>query len=439
MTAIVAIESVDVEGERQRKEFDQSALLELSDSIQEVGLLHPIVVKRTPEGLVLVAGERRLRAMEDIIALGGQITYEGKNLPAGHIPVTELDSLTDLQSMEAEYAENIKRTDLTWAEKAAATAKLMEMRKAQRKAAGLEEPTVAEIAQEVRGSDKGWYHTETKKELIVAQHLDNPKVAGAKDLSDAFLMLKREENRERHERLAEIQGTKKSTDMQEAVNADCLEWLPEQPSGIYDCIVTDPPYGIGADKFGDCGNQILEGQHLYEDSPDNLFLIQRKLPSELYRVAKDKAHAYIFCDIGWFSSWKGTMEGAGWKVFRTPLIWFNINGFRAPWPTQGPQRQYECILYAVKGDKETTGIYSDVMMHRLEKNLGVMSQKPTGLFADLISRSCEPGDRVLDPFSGSGTIFVSAYRMQVHATGVELDPASYGIGLERIKDLENEE
>ena len=45
-----------------RKQFDESSLLELGESIKNDGLLQPIVITQDFDGYVLIAGERRLRA-----------------------------------------------------------------------------------------------------------------------------------------------------------------------------------------------------------------------------------------------------------------------------------------------------------------------------------------------------------------------------------------
>ena len=107
----------------------------------------------------------------------------------------------------------------------------------------------------------------------------------------------------------------------------------------------------------------------------------------LFLLAKAQAHCYIFCDIDWFAAWKDGMRDAGWKVFRTPLIWHKPQGFRAPWPDKGPQRQYETILLASKGDKPVNSMKGDVLTHTPDKNLGHSAQKPVGLYTDLLSRS----------------------------------------------------
>lgn len=47
-----------------RKSFDDESIAELAQSIQEVGLIQPLIVRKTDAGYELVAGERRLRAMK---------------------------------------------------------------------------------------------------------------------------------------------------------------------------------------------------------------------------------------------------------------------------------------------------------------------------------------------------------------------------------------
>ena len=66
MTKTVPFSEIIISPNRQRQEFDPEALMDLSNSISTVGLMHPIVVRETPAGPVLVAGERRLRALETI-------------------------------------------------------------------------------------------------------------------------------------------------------------------------------------------------------------------------------------------------------------------------------------------------------------------------------------------------------------------------------------
>jgi ParB family chromosome partitioning protein len=80
-----------------RKTFSPEALEELAASIREKGVLQPVLVRPTPNGYELVAGERRFRAAE----AAGLST----------IPAV-VRRLTDREALEAALVENIQRTDL---------------------------------------------------------------------------------------------------------------------------------------------------------------------------------------------------------------------------------------------------------------------------------------------------------------------------------------
>jgi ParB family transcriptional regulator, chromosome partitioning protein len=80
-----------------RSRFDDATLAELAASIREVGILQPIVVRRTGQGYEVVTGERRLRAAK----LAGLAT----------VPVVLRDS-DDSDLLREALIENIHREDL---------------------------------------------------------------------------------------------------------------------------------------------------------------------------------------------------------------------------------------------------------------------------------------------------------------------------------------
>ncbi|SKB06839.1 ParB/RepB/Spo0J family partition protein [Sporosarcina newyorkensis] len=94
-----------------RKEFDDTSLSELSESIKEHGVLQPIIVRKAGTQYEIVVGERRYRASK----LAGK-----KEIPA------VVRELTDEQSMEMAILENLQREDLTPIEVSEAYQKLME-------------------------------------------------------------------------------------------------------------------------------------------------------------------------------------------------------------------------------------------------------------------------------------------------------------------------
>lgn len=88
-----------------RKYFDEKALLELSASIKEHGVVEPIIVKKSIKGYEIVAGERRVKASK----LAGL-----KTIPA------IVREFNDNQMMEIALIENIQREDLNPIEEAKA-------------------------------------------------------------------------------------------------------------------------------------------------------------------------------------------------------------------------------------------------------------------------------------------------------------------------------
>jgi len=105
--AYVAVERIKPNPHQPRQHFDKAALEQLGRSIQQDGLMQPIVLRRSPggDGYELVAGERRWRA-----ATAAGIAQ----LPA---IVRDLD---DRQLAEWALIENLQREDLDPIEKARA-------------------------------------------------------------------------------------------------------------------------------------------------------------------------------------------------------------------------------------------------------------------------------------------------------------------------------
>ena len=436
MKRFISVSAIKIAPNRQRRNFDAAKLHEFADGIQAQGLFHPIVLRIAGDSYQLVAGERRLRAITDIYALGGAFKHDGEVVPDGFIPYTTLGELSELESEEAELSENIHREDLTWQERAAAHSRLKALRDAQALAAGIPPPTVAAIALEVRGSSEGVNQETTRRELIVARHLENPEVRAAKSVDEAFKILRKQEAVVKNRELGVLVGKTFTSDVHQLLNEDSIVWMAAASPAQFDCILTDPPYGMGADDFGDSGGVGgIQGAHAYTDDYETFMRAASAIAFEGFRLCKDQAHAYVFCDIDRFSQLRALMAEAGWWVFRTPLIWYKKSGMRAPWPENGPQRKYETILYAVKGKRPTLRMAPDVLDFSPDSNLGHAAQKPVALFEDLLRRTCLPGNSVLDPFAGSGPIFAAAHSLKCRATGLELDQASYGIAVKRLEAL----
>ncbi len=436
-----AFTSITISENRQRKDFDADFIMELANTIGAQGLLHAPVMREEPNGtggitLVLVAGETRLKAIEALWMTGGTLRYNNAVIPKGFVPYVTLGELSPLEAEEAELEENLKRKDLTWQEASAALARLHSLRQKQASLEGRIH-TVADTAMETKGRSDGSFQNNVRKELIVAQHLHNPEVAKAKTADEAFKILKKQEASAANTALAAEVGKTYSSSVHTLLNVNCVAWMKEQPGELYDCILTDPPYGMGAQDFGDGGGKLVNSEHHYDDSIEAWRELMLEWCPLAYRLAKKQCHAYVFCDQANFPELKVMMEAAGWYVFRTMLIAHKPNSGRVPLPTMGPRRQYETILYAIKGQKNVNTIASDVISTTADANLTHGAQKPVALYMDLLKRSTRAGDSVADFFGGSGTMLAAAQELKLTATVTEQSPEYYAMAYRRLKDLEN--
>jgi len=406
-------------------------------SIEANGLLQPIVVREAGGRYTLVAGHRRLSALALASGLGEGIRFGGEAWGAGFAPCVCLGDLSQLAAEEAELEENIRRVDLSWDERAAATARLSDLRGRKAKEAGALPPNVGDIAKEVRGSAEATAREATRREIILAPLLAQgaEHLKGSKSLDEAWKAHLREETRKENIRLGEKVGETFGAHSHRLIQAECLQWIRDQPPAQFDVILTDPPYGMGADSFGDAGGRLQGQTHGYKDSPEEWQNLIGALGAHWFRVAREQAHLYVCCDIDGFHYAREWLRKVGWNVHRTPLVNFKVDGSRVPWPQHGPQRKWELVLYAEKGRKNVTRIYPDVIETKGDDNLGHGAQKPVELYINLLKRSVRPGDSVLDCFAGTGTIFPACHELQCLATGVEMDPGYYGIALKRLQDL----
>jgi len=437
MTAqLIKTSDIQIDLNRQRREFESQALAELAAGIRARGLMHAIVLRERDGAMVLVAGERRMRAIDEVRMLGGTIKYNGEVIPDGYLPYVTLGQLSPLEAEEAELEENLHRKDLTWQERAAALSRLHNLRSKQAHAEGRVH-TVADTAVEVKGRSDGNFQNTVRKDIIVSQYLHIPEIAKAKNTDEAFKILKKQEETRKYADLAKRVGATLSHESHKAFNVNCLSWMLTTDPEQFDVILTDPPYGMGADEFGDGAGKFGGIEQHYKDDYESWRSLMQDWAPLAYRVAKPEAHAYVFCDIDNFHELKRIMQGAGWWVTRTPFICTKPNSGRVPHPDNGPRRQWEMILYAIKGKKKTTGIYPDVVTTFADANTTHGAQKPVALYSDLLKRSARPGDRVLDSFAGSGTIFPAAHAAKCLATGLEQNSTYYGICLQRLQGLTN--
>lgn len=446
MLTTISTQRIKVADNRQRREFDADKMQELRKSIVARGLMHPIVLRGLEDGtLQLVAGERRLKAISEIHFLGQSFQCNGQAVPVGEVPYTLITALDALAAEEAELEENAVREDLTWQEKAAALKRLDTLRGKQAAEKG-EVWTRSDTAEEVTGSKSGRQATEARMALAVATMLEKQPenaavqaAAKAPSLKEAVKILQREENRQTYAAKAQEIEKVLASSKHKLLRGSCLEILPTLEADHFDLVLSDPPYGMNADQFGDSGSAgRSQGAHQYDDSYESWkSLMQNFLPA-VTRVCKPQAHMYLFCDFDRFHELKGYCESAGWTVFRTPLVMQKAGqGGRVPLPNHGPRRQYELVLYAYRGQRQVRAILPDLFLSPLiESRIGHPAEKHVDALRNLLQRSAFPGDRVLDPFAGSGSIYPAGEAESVFVTGIEVDETFAGMAASRLQALD---
>ena len=106
----IALELIRPNPYQPRKTFEEERLNDLASSIQQHGILQPIVLRQTVQGYYIVVGERRFRASQ----LAGLT----------EVPAI-IKELSDEDMMELAIIENLQREDLNAIEEAESYKKMM--------------------------------------------------------------------------------------------------------------------------------------------------------------------------------------------------------------------------------------------------------------------------------------------------------------------------
>ena len=107
---MMKVSDIEPNREQPRKHFDEDALLELSESIKQFGIIQPLVVQKRENYYEIIAGERRWRA--------------AKMAGLKEVPVI-VKNYTEQQIVEISLIENIQRENLNPIEEAQAYKRLL--------------------------------------------------------------------------------------------------------------------------------------------------------------------------------------------------------------------------------------------------------------------------------------------------------------------------
>ena len=218
-------------------------------------------------------------------------------------------------------------------------------------------------------------------------------------------------------------------------NDDCMNILRSLPDESVDLCVSDPPYLVTA--RGNAGNSggmlkkdIYNSGKVFEHNDID---IEEYLP-ELYRVLKDGSHCYLMCNHVNLVHFLKVIDESKFHFIKC-LVWEKLNKIMGTFY----MNCFEYILFMRKGravpinDCGCGDILSfpNVKTKRNGENIHD-SQKPVALMQVLIKNSSQRGDIVLDPFIGSGTTAIAAYKTGRHYIGCEISEKYYNVAIERF-------
>lgn len=202
-------------------------------------------------------------------------------------------------------------------------------------------------------------------------------------------------------------------------NVDCYEAIKKIPDKSIDLILTDPPYGINADKGGGGFGSSKTHKH-YEGRWDNT-TPSKDLFEQILRIGKK----VIIFGGNYFTD-KLPVNGH-WLVwdkignynFKNPysdceLIWTNIN--------KNIVKKYICIQQGFVNDDK-----SEERVHP--------TQKPLKLIKQIIEDYTQQNDIVLDCFLGSGTTAVACKQLNRQYIGFEINKQYFDIAQDRLNGI----
>lgn len=403
------LEKVIVE-KRFRKDFGD--MDGLAVSIQKYGLIHPICVTKD---LRLIAGERRLKAHQ--------------MLGIKEIEVKFFEDLSDIDRKEIELEENIVRKAFTWQEEVIAKLAIDQLKR-------------KKYGSAIKGHESdGWSQKNTAEalgqsvgtismDLQLAEALMlYPNLGREKTKTGAYKKFKKLRKRDLRVELAK-RGAFKAIPF--IYLGDCTKVMKEKiDSDSVDMIATDPQFGVQLSTLSSIPS--FDVVYKQDDTEYRVFNQLDLALAEMYRILKEGSHLYIFFASMHYTLVRGLLEKR-FVVDPIPIIWDKEHQ-TGPGSLLGYTNSYEPCFFCSKGPPKELykwhknvisqkGVPGDKRIHPTEK--------PTGLWRVFIEASSLPGDTVIDPYAGSGSLGEAALELDRKTILIDIDERYYDGMLERF-------
>ena len=241
---------------------------------------------------------------------------------------------------------------------------------------------------------------------------------------------------------------KKSFADNSVINADLFDCLDAIPNDYFHLIIIDPPYNLAKDFhgnkfsklnttsyeaylrtwFGKVCDKLAPNGTLYMCGDWQCSLSMQKVISErltiLNRITWQREKGR-----GAKANWKNAMEDIWFAVKNPKDYYFDVEAVKmkrkviAPYKVDGKPKDWEQTESGNFRITYPSNFWDDISIPfwSMPENTDHPTQKPEKLYAKLILASTKPGDKVFDPFLGSGTSAVVAYKLNRNYVGIELN------------------
>lgn len=220
------------------------------------------------------------------------------------------------------------------------------------------------------------------------------------------------------------------------LHGDCLKIMPKIPDAYFDLVLTDPLYNISRDdgNFESMGRSGIDFG-MWDKGFDLFSYID-----EVYRVLNENGSFIVFNDWKNLGDISKYSEQLGFET-KDMIRLEKLN----PMPRNRNRRyvvDYECGVWFTMPkskwvfNRQDSQYQRPKFVHSIDKGRHP-TQKSLGLMNALLMIHSNKGDRVFDPFMGSGTTGVACIKTKRRFVGIEMDEKYFNTSAKRIKAAEN--
>src|SRR6266702_1170651 len=205
---------------------------------------------------------------------------------------------------------------------------------------------------------------------------------------------------------------------------DCLEILAQIPDSSVDLVFADPPYFLSNGGITcHAGRMVSVNKGDWDKSrgPDANHEFNRAWLAACQRGFK------LLNDISWVKPNPPPNLSCRYFTHSTEtIIWAAKN-------SKSRHTFHYKLMKEINRGKQMKSVWEIRPPEPWEKKFGKHpTQKPVALLARILLASSNEGDLVLDPFSGSGTTVLAAFRLHRHVLGCELSAEFLSLSIRRI-------